>query len=133
MYSYFSKMGSRSIYLWDISVVMGQTSPPFISVNDLRLRCPDIAAAYSRLDLVELEDLLKKLQAGEVITPPPRRKRNCLARKCKLSEDTIKALRNEGKSLGEIATQAGVSRERIRQILSALTQGIQSFQVKTIE
>lgn len=85
----------------------------------LRSEYPNISAAYPKLGLAELAEVLNRLQKGEEIKPPEQqqkpdgRQRN---RRSNLSDAEIRQRRANGESLGSIAKLAGVSRSRIGQI-----------------
>lgn len=53
---------------------------------------------------------------GKDATPQEPPKKPCHPRKSKLNREEIVKLRQEGKSLAEVAEIAGISRERVRQI-----------------
>lgn len=113
-------MNDRSGYLWDISRHFGRFGAEEIrSVPQLRSEYPNISAAYPKLGLAELAEVLNRLQKGEEIKPPEQqqkpdgRQRN---RRSNLSDAEIRQRRANGESLGSIAKLAGVSRSRIGQI-----------------
>jgi hypothetical protein len=112
-------MAGRSLLLWEISSVLGRFGGEELrSVPELRSACPEIAKAYPKMGLVELEEIRDRLRKGEQITPaakPDGRRRN---RKSKLTDFLICELFEKGESQSSIAEVAGVSRARIGQILS---------------
>lgn len=114
---------SMPYYLYEISKALGRSGERELrTVAQLRKREPDISRAYPRLGLAELAELADRLARGETIAAPvaPRgRKRQCL-----LSDAEIVAMAAAGQSLSKIGEAAGVSRQRISQIVGKLKKEV---------
>ncbi|NEZ67805.1 hypothetical protein D0962_34475 [Leptolyngbyaceae cyanobacterium CCMR0082] len=87
------------------------------SVQDLRNNYHWISCKYPKLGLAELQDVLNKLQSGELLPPEPVsiddfREASPLT-KSKLSREEIKRLHESGKSLRQIAKMAGISHQGV--------------------
>lgn len=110
----------RDYWLWKFSEAEGLFGKREIrTVKDLRSRYPNISAVYPRLGLVELEELVRRVQAGEAIAAPEKtRKKGRPPRRATISDEEIRARRAEGQTFKSIAALAGVSPERVRQICS---------------
>lgn len=111
-------MAGRSLLLWEISLELGLVGPEELrSVPELRSACPEIAKAYPKMGLAELEEIRDRLRKGESIAPPEKpdgRRRN---RRSVLTDQEIRDRLAAGESQSSIAKLAGVSRARIGQIL----------------
>jgi transposase-like protein len=83
----------------------------------LRQLRPDIAAAYPKMGLLELEEIAGMLERGEPFKAPAQKRKFHPLRKSTLSREEIEALRQQGLPLRAIARRAGVSAEAVRSLL----------------
>lgn len=108
-------MRSRSSLLWEISKHL-PAGTRLNSIPDLRVARPGISALYPDLGLKQLEEVLARLQAGDVFDAPQKPRR--------FSDrdlDIAQSARN-GESLASLGREHGLSRQRIAQIVARVNQ-----------